>query len=158
MLENRKKFTVKVEAFNFQKLVEIKNFFAQQMISPQQSEQTFPLVVGRSKVSYSYGSLRQMPYTEPSIYTDELTQIFSSVKFAVENINANQKSTSESLLQRINIVEEQTQKKVAELEKKNKELAEKVAIDRKLFENYSIAVSAEFAKLEKRLEQLERKK
>jgi len=62
------------------------------------------------------------------------------------------------LLQRINIVEEQTQKKIAELEKKNKELTEKVAIDRKLFENYSIAVSSEFAKLEKRLEQLERKK
>jgi len=128
------------------------------MISSQQPEQSFPLVIGRSKVSYNHGSLRQTPYTEPSIYTDELTQIFSSVKFAVENINANQKSTSESLLQRINIVEEQTQKKIAELEKKNKELTEKVAIDRKLFENYSIAVSSEFAKLEKRLEQLERKK
>lgn len=158
MLKNRKKFTVKVEAFNFQKLVEIKNFFTQQMISPQQSEQTFPLVVGRSKVSYSYGSLRQMPYTEPSIYTNELAQIFSSVKIALENINANQKSTTESLAQRINIVEEQVHKKITELEKKNKELTEKVAMDRKLFENYSIAVSSEFAKLEKRLEQVERKK
>lgn len=112
---------------------------------------------GREKVSYTR-NYRQQPFHEPEFYTQELQNIFSAVKFAVEQINETQKTKLANLASQMAEVAQCAEQAVAQLQVENDELRNKLAADRKLFENYSVSVSNEFAKLEKRLAYVEQKK